>query len=78
LARRSKVSEFYEEEKPRRHFGPSAQTLRRWRDRLLLLVEVGAIVGLILIFISVQQTRVETNDTAIAAQPVPPTPAPRR
>jgi sortase A len=76
LARRSKVSEFYEEEKPRRHFGPSAQTLRRWRDRLLLLVEVGAIVGLILIFISVQQARVETNDTAIAAQPVQPTPAP--
>jgi sortase A len=76
LARRSKVSEFYEEEKPRRHFGPSAQTVRRWRDRLLLLVEVGAIVGLILIFISVQQTRVETNDTAIAAQPVQPTPVP--
>jgi sortase A len=76
LAWRSKVSEFYEEEKPRRHFGPSAQTLRRWRDRALLLVEVGAIVGLILIFISVQQTRVETNDTAIAAQPVQPTPVP--
>jgi sortase A len=76
LARRSKVSEFYEEEKPHRHFGPSPQTARRWRDRLLLLVEVGAVVGLILIFISVQQSRIETNITAISAQPVPPTPVP--
>jgi sortase A len=76
LARRSKVSEFYEEEKPRRYFGPSAQTVRRWRDRLLLLVEVGAVVGLILIFINVQQARVETNETVIAAQPAQPTPVP--
>jgi sortase A len=76
LARRSKVSEFYEEEKPRRHFGPSAQTVRRWRDRFLLLVEVGAVVGLILIFINVQQARVETNATVIAAQPAQPTPMP--
>ncbi len=76
LARRSKLSEFYEEEKPRRHFGPSAQTVRRWRDRLLLLVEVGAVVGLILIFINVQQARVDTNETAVAAQPAQPTPVP--
>jgi sortase A len=76
VVRRSTVSNFYEEEKPRRHFGPSAQTLRRWRDRLLLLVEVGAVVGLILIVISVQQTRVETNETAVAAQPALPTPVP--
>ncbi len=74
--RRSKVSEFYEEDKPRRRFGPSAPTMRRWRDRLLLLVEVGAVVGLILIFINVQQARVETNETASAAQPVQPTPVP--
>lgn len=76
LAWRSKVSEFYEEEKPRRHFGPSPQTARRWRDRLLLLVEVGAIVGLILIFINVQQARIETNESASAAQPAQPTPVP--
>jgi sortase A len=76
LARRSRFSEVYEEEKPRRRFGPSSQTVRRWRDRLLLLVEVGAVVGLILIFINVQQSRVESNQTAIAAQPVQPTPAP--
>jgi sortase A len=76
LARRSKVSEFYEEEKPRRHFGPSPQTARRWRDRLLLLVEVGAVVGLILLFINVQQARIETNVAATVVQPVPPTPVP--
>ncbi len=76
LARRSKLSEVYEEEKPRRHFGPSARTVRRWRDRLLLLVEVGAVVGLILIFINVQQSRIETNETASTAQPIQPTPVP--
>jgi len=76
LARRSKFSEVYEDEKPHRHFGPGPQTVRRWRDRLLLLVEVGAVVGLILIFINLQQARVETNETAIAAQPVQPTPVP--
>jgi sortase A len=76
LVRRSKVSEFYEDEKPRRRFGPSPQTARRWRDRLLLLVEVGAVIGLILIVINVQQSRIETNETASAAQPVLPTPVP--
>ena len=76
LARRSKFSAIYEEEKFRRHFGPSARTLRIWRDRLLLLVEVGAVVGLILIVINVQQTRIETNQTVIAAQPALPTPEP--
>ena len=73
LARRSKFSEVYEDDKPRRRFGPSPQTARRWRDRLLLLVEVGAVVGLILIFINVQRSRIETNETAGAAQPLQPT-----
>jgi sortase A len=76
LARRSKFSEVYEDDQVKRRFGPSPQTVRRWRDRLLLLVEVGAVVGLILIFISLQQARVETNETAIAAQPAQPTPMP--
>ncbi len=76
LARRSKFSEIYEDEEVKRRFGPSPQTVRRWRDRFLLLVEIGAVVGLILIFIAVQQTRIETNDTARAAQPPQPTPAP--
>jgi sortase A len=76
LARRSKFSEVYEEDKPRRHFGPSARTLRTWRDRLLLLVEVGAVVGLILIVVNVQQTRLDTNQAVVAAQPAQPTPLP--
>ena len=76
LARRSKFSEVYEEDQPRRHFGPSARTVRRWRDRLLLLVEVGAVIGLILIFINVQQARIDTNETAQVAQPAQPTPVP--
>jgi sortase A len=76
LARRSKFGDVYEEEKPRRHFGPSPQTARRWRDRLLLLIEVSAVVGLILIFINMQQTRLESNEIASAAQPVLPTPVP--
>ncbi len=76
LARRSKFSEIYEDEEVKRRFGPSPQTVRRWRDRFLLLVEIGAVIGLILIFIAVQQTRIETNDTARAAQPPQPTPAP--
>ncbi|CAG0927788.1 Sortase D [Thermoflexales bacterium] len=76
LARRSKFSAVYEEEKVKRHFGPSPRTVRRWRDRLLLFVEVGAVVGLILIFISVQQARIETNEAATVAQPTQPTPLP--
>jgi len=74
--RRSKFSEVYEDDDAKRRFVPSPQTVRRWRDRLLLLIEVGAVAGLILIFISVQQSRIETNQTAVAALPAVPTPAP--
>jgi len=74
--RRSKFSEVYEDDRASRRFLPSPQTVRKWRDRLLLLIEVGAIAGLVLIFISVQQARIETNQTAVAAQPIVPTPAP--
>ena len=76
LARRSKFSAVYEEEQVKRHFGPSPRTVRRWRDRLLLLVEVGAVVGLILIFVNVQQARIETNEAATVVQPAQPTPVP--
>lgn len=76
LARRSQFSEVYEEDQVRRRFGPGPQTVRRWRDRLLLLVEVGAVVGLILIFINLQQARIETNETTSAARLVQPTPVP--
>src|SRR5512136_516128 len=74
--RRSKFSEVYEDDDAKRRFVPSPQTVRQWRDRLLLLIEVGAVAGLILIFISVQQSRIETNQTAVAVLPVAPTPAP--
>ena len=73
--RHSKFSEVYEDDKPRR-FVPSPQTVRKWRDRFLLLIEVSAIAGLVLIFIRVQQSRIETNQTAVAAQPALPTPEP--
>jgi sortase A len=76
LARRSKFSEVYEDDRVKRRFGPSPQTVRRWRDRLLLFVEIGAIIGLILIFVNVQQARIETNVAASGAQPVGPTPVP--
>jgi sortase A len=74
--RRSKFSEVYEDDHAQRRFVPSPETLRKWRDRLLLLIEVGAIAGLVLIFISVQQARIETNETAVAALPALPTPVP--
>jgi len=73
--RRSKFSEVYEDDKTRR-FVPSSQTVRKWRDRLLLLIEVSAIAGLVLIFVSVQQSRIATNQTAVAALPAAPTPEP--
>ena len=73
--RRSKFSEVYEDDKPRR-FVPSSQTVRKWRDRFLLLIEVSAIAGLVLIFIRVQQSRIETNQTAAVALPALPTPEP--
>ncbi len=76
LARHSKFSEVYEDDQVKRRFGPSPQAVRRWRDRLLLLVEVGAVIGLILIFINVQQARIETNEAAGAARPIEPTPVP--
>jgi sortase A len=66
----------YEDDHAKRRFVPGPETVRKWRDRVLLLIEVGAIAGLVLIFISAQQARLETNETALAAQPVLPTPEP--
>ena len=76
LTRRSKFSDVYEDDQVKRRFGPGPRTVRRWRDRLLLLVEVGAVIGLILIFVNLQQARIETNETVVAAQPAQPTPVP--
>ncbi len=64
------VHETPDESPPKRRFNfkPSAKALRIWRDRLLLLVEVGAVLGLILLFISVERSRIDSNETATIAQ----------
>ena len=49
---------------------------RAWRDRLLLLVEVGAVVGLVLVVVNIEQTRQALNQDAVAARDLPPTPEP--
>lgn len=57
---------------PRRPFA-----WRKWRDRLLLLVEVGALVGLALVIVGIEQTRQELNrDVAVAGDDDRPTPEP--
>jgi sortase A len=54
-----------------------APVWRTWRDRLLLLVEVGALVGLVLVIVGIEQTRRELNrDVAIARDANRPTPEP--
>lgn len=50
---------------------------RTWRDRLLLLVEAGALVGLVLVVIGMEQSRQALNRDAVAARDLPtaqPTP----
>lgn len=56
----------------RLHFG-----WRTWRDRLLLLVEIGALVGLVLVILGIEQTRQELNQDVAVARDLPtaePTP----
>jgi sortase A len=56
---------------------PSRQAVRTWRDRFLLLIEIGAVVGLIFVVVSLEQARVETNQAAAQSQTVPtPEPTP--
>ena len=71
------VNEVAEESAPRRRFNllPSHKTVRTWRDRFLLLIELGAVVGLIFVVVSLEQARVETNQ-AVAQTQVVPTPEP--
>jgi sortase A len=71
------VNEAAEESTPRRRFSliPSRKTIRTWRDRFLLLIELGAVVGLIFVVVSLEQARVETNQ-AVAQTQVVPTPEP--
>lgn len=58
--------------RPRLHLN-----LRTWRDRFLLLVEVGALVGLVLVIAGIEQTRQELNQDVAAARDLPtPEPTP--
>ena len=57
---------------PRRVFG-----WRAWRDRLLLLVEIGALVGLVLVVVGIEQSRQELNRDVVTARDLPtPEPTP--
>jgi sortase A len=71
------VDEVAADSAPRRHLNllPSGKTVRTWRDRFLLLIEIGAVVGLIFVVVSLEQARVETNQASAQTQSVP-TPAP--
>jgi sortase A len=73
------VQEIPEEDRPRRrfHLGINRSTVRTWRDRLLLLVEIGAVAGLIFVVVSLEQARIETNQAAAQSQNLPtPEPTP--
>lgn len=54
-------------------FKPRRSAVKTWRDRLLLLVEIGAVVGLIFVIVSMELARVETNQ-AVAQSPLPAIP----
>ena len=59
------------------NFRLSRSGLRTWRDRFLLLVEVGALVGLAFVIVNLEQSRIETNQVAVETQVLPtlePTP----
>jgi sortase A len=66
-----------DEKKPRwrLQLKPSKSRVRTWRDRFLLLIEIGAVVGLIAVAINFEQSRIETNQPVVNTDPTP-TPAP--
>lgn len=51
----------------------SRSSVKTWRDRFLLLVEIGAVIGLIAVIIATEQSRIATNQTVITdiVTPVP-------
>jgi len=56
---------------------PSRSRLRTWRDRLLLLVEVGALIGLVWVVLGIEQSRQELNRDVANARGLPtPEPTP--
>ena len=69
------------DERPRRRFKLgirlNGRRLRTWRDRFLLLVEIGALAGLVFVVVNLEQARVETNQAAAEVLTLPtlvPTP----
>ncbi len=72
------VNEVPADAKPRRwNLRPSRSAIKTWRDRFLLLIEIGAVAGLVFVIVNVEQARVETNELAAPAQALPtamPTP----
>ncbi len=54
---------------------PSRSRVKTWRDRFLLLIEIGAVIGLIAVIIATEQSRIATNQPIVNNNPTPiPTP----
>jgi sortase A len=67
------VSEVPEDDKPRRriHLFPGRRTIKTWRDRFLLLIEIGAVAGLIFVVVAMNEARIETSQAVAEVQAVP-------
>lgn len=50
---------------------PGRSLVRTWRDRFLLLIEIGAVVGLIAVVIGLEQSRIESNQPIVNNDPTP-------
>jgi sortase A len=67
------VNELEAEQARRRlSFRPRRSTVKTWRDRLLLLVEIGAVASLIFVVLSLEQARLETNQVVALSPTLPP------
>jgi sortase A len=74
-----RTNEVPDESAGRRRFSlrPSAARVKTWRDRFLLLVEVGALIGLVVVIVGLEQSRIETNQSAVGSVDIPtPQPTP--
>lgn len=62
-----------DEKKPRWRWQlkPSKSRVKTWRDRFLLLIEIGAVVGLIAVAINFEQSRIDTNQPIVNVFPTP-------
>ena len=53
-------------------FKPRRLAVKTWRDRLLLLIEIGAVAGLIFVVLNLEQARLETHQAAAQSPTLPP------